>query len=149
MTVAADIMAVGKVFRGRDFTFTLARVLAFSGGSFDEPGWPQRNLHTDVEKAHEAGLTEIIASGTQCEGLLLGHLIDLFGDGWYDCGKLEAKIIKSVFVGDTLTPVAVVQEICVTEQETTIELEVCCQKQDNQRTLIGHASVCVPRPFKG
>jgi len=56
---------LGTRFTGRSLALSLARVLAFSAGPLDEPGWPQRNLHTDRDKAREAGLEDIIASGTQ------------------------------------------------------------------------------------
>ena len=39
-------MAIGSVTSGRKRTLTLARALALSGGAFDIPGWPDRNLHT-------------------------------------------------------------------------------------------------------
>jgi len=72
-------------------------------GGLDEPGWPHRNIHTDRATAQAAGLPDIIVSGTQFEGILITHLIGLFGVGWYQGGELEAKIVKSAFVNDEVT----------------------------------------------
>ena len=125
---------IGDEFRGRSLHLTLSRVLAFSGGAFDEPNWPLRNLHTIREKALEAGLPDIIISGTQFEGLLLSHLVDLFGPAWHSAGELTAKIVKSAFVNDIVTPVAVVRD-------TThgVELDVWCEKQTGDKILVGQA----------
>ena len=132
-----ESLVAGACLRGRSLKFTLARVLAFSGGKFDEPGWPQRNLHTDADKAREAGLPGIIASGTQFEGLLLSHLVDRLGDAWYAGGSLDAKIIKSLYVDDVVTPVSQVKSINAKE----IELDVWCENQRGEKTLVGQARV--------
>jgi acyl dehydratase len=131
--------APGQVFRGRPFRFTLPRVLAFSGGAFDEPGWPQRNLHTDAAKAREAGLPDIIVSGTQFEGLLLGHLARLVGPAWHRAGELEARIAKSALVGDEVTPVAVLRGIEDGPGGRVASLEVWCETQDGSKVLVGEA----------
>jgi hypothetical protein len=138
MTRAIDKeLVVGACLRGRSLKLTLARVLAFSGGNLDEPEWPQRNLHTDASKAREAGLPGIIASGTQFEGLLLSHLIDWVGDAWYAGGTLDAKIIKSVYINDSITPVARVTAI----DDEAIEFDVWCENQQGEKALIGYARV--------
>jgi hypothetical protein len=133
----------GDVLRGRTIKFTLARVLAFSGGAFGEPGWPQRNLHTDRAKAREAGLPDIIVSGTQFEGVLLTHLVDLFGYAWHSGGELNAKIVKSAFVNDEVTPVAVVRDTAAGQGGAGVELDVWCEKQDGEKILVGHARICM------
>jgi len=101
---AMSRFATGGVVAGRPFEMSLARVLAFSGGAFDEPGWPHRNLHTDITQAREAGLESIIASGTQSEGLLLGLMVSVFGAAWHHSGQLELRFLKPVRVGDTVLP---------------------------------------------
>jgi len=70
---------VGAEFAGPQHTFEPVRMLTFSGGPIDAPGWPAKNLHTDVEKATEAGLPAPIASGIQYEGHLVELLVQLFG----------------------------------------------------------------------
>lgn len=132
--------AVGEVLRGKTVGLTLSRVLAFSGGGLDEPGWPHRNLHTDRATAQAAGLPDLIVSGTQFEGILLTHLISLFGAGWYQGGELEAKIIKSAFVNDEVTPVAMVREIQGEGVDATFELDVWCERQTGEKLMLGRAA---------
>ncbi len=97
---------VGATLTGRALRLSLARILAFSAGAIGEPEWPQRNLHTDIAKAREAGLDGIIASGTQSEGLLIGFLIDTFGvDAWYSGGALQLRFRQPVKVDDVVRPV--------------------------------------------
>lgn len=132
--------ALGEVLKGRSVKLTPSRILAFSGGAFDEPGWPHRNIHTDREKARDAGLPDAIASGTQSEGVLLTHLVDLIGPSWHDRGELEAKFIKSAFMNDEITPVAVVREIRDGADGKTVGLEVWCETQSGERIIVGRAS---------
>ena len=62
---------IGATVCGRALTLSLARVLAFSGGPLDEPGWPQRSLHTDLELARAAGLDHLIQNNLQ-QGFAIG-----------------------------------------------------------------------------
>lgn len=140
MTMRFEECRPGEVFRGRAIKLTLSRILAFSGGALDEPGWPQRNLHTDRAKAREAGLPDIIASGTQFEGVLLTHLVGLFGPSWSRGGELTAKIVKSAFVDDEVTPVAVVRNIRRDGGALAVELDVSCETQAGETLLVGEAT---------
>jgi len=137
-------LAPGAPIRGRALKCSMARTLAFSGGPLDEPGWPQRNLHTDIDKALEAGLPGIIVSGTQFEGLLLSHLVGLFGEHWYRNGRLEAKFVKSVLVDETVAPLATVCDIQLAGRQAEFRLDVACENQDGEKALVGQAQVSVP-----
>lgn len=140
MTAPIASFAVGELRRGRAVTLSLGRILAFSGGPLDLPGWPARNLHTDRDKAREAGLPDIIASGTQFEGVLLTHLVSLFGPAWHRSGEIDAKIIRSAQVGDTVTPVALIREHVKENGRTRVGLDVWCERQNGEKLLVGRAS---------
>ncbi|HVO90583.1 MAG TPA: MaoC family dehydratase [Casimicrobiaceae bacterium] len=142
---AVDAAAIGTIVSGRALRFSLARMLAFSGGAFDEAGWPQRNLHTDIECAREAGLAHIIASGTQSEGLLIGFLIDTFGSAhWYRDGQLEVRFLKPVKAGDVVRP-----KLRWTSRESVGErtqwtAECWCELESGDRVVDGMASCSIP-----
>lgn len=136
--------AIGTRFEGRRFQLTLPRILAFSAGNFGEAGWPHRNLHTDSEIARNAGLQDLIASGTQFEGLLLSHLVSLFGRSWHETGELEAKLVKSCYADDIVTPVAVVTAAEKEGRGTKFALDVWCEKQTGEKVLVGSASAVLP-----
>jgi hypothetical protein len=139
-------LAVGSRLEGRAQPLTLARVLAFSGGPVDEPGWPQRNLHTDIDKAHEAGLDHIIASGTQSEGLLIGFLIDMFGSDWYGHGELEVRFRAPVRVGDSVRPVLRCTDKSILPGALRVSVECWCEVADGTRVIDGTATCVVAGP---
>ena len=132
---------LGEAFEGRPCAYSLARVLAFSGGFISEPDWPHKNLHTDLKMAQEAGLEEIIASGTQSEGVLVSLLIDLFGVTWLEQGVMDVKVINSVYVDDIVRAKAILKERTNKEGVDQALLDVWCEKQDGTKVIVGTA-VC-------
>jgi acyl dehydratase len=117
----------------------MSRALALSGGPFDAPGWPQKNLHTDLEAAKDAGLATVIASGTQFEGYLVSLLMDLFDNHWLRGGQLDVKITRSVRVGETLQAYARLEGREAFDGGTRIALGVWCENQDGHQVLVGSA----------
>ena len=135
----------GQVFPGNPRRLTLARALAFSGGPFDSPDWPEKNLHTDLKEANDAGLAAVVASGTQFEGYLATHLIALCGASWYSHGEWDVKIVRSVKVGDVVTPMAKLNSRKATDKGTKVDLEVWCENHAAEKVLVGTASCLVDR----
>jgi 3-hydroxybutyryl-CoA dehydratase len=134
-------VALDAEFAGRRLTLSRARILAFSGGPLDAEGWPERNLHTDVDKAREAGLDAIIASGTQSEGLLIGLLLELFGADWYAGGELDVRFLQPVRIGDTVTPVVRLTERIVVDGGMRLTLACRCETRPGRSVIEGTASV--------
>lgn len=134
----------GTVFPGRPRTLSASRVLAFSGGPLDQPSWPARNIHTDAAKARDAGLERIIASGTQSEGILIGHLINLCGMDWYRNGRIEVRFVKSVFVGETVAPFVRLVGHKPSESVRDLTFDVWCDKADDVAVVVGTASCSIP-----
>jgi hypothetical protein len=136
-------LEVGDERSGRPLTLSLARVLAFSGGPFDTPDWPKCNLHTDEAKAREAGLGQIIASGTQSEGMLIGFLLDVFGDDWYRSGELDVRFVKPVRVNDTVLPCIRCTQCEHVDGAVQFSVECWCQLDDGTRVVEGTARCTV------
>jgi len=130
----------GALFSGAPRVLSAARILAFSGGPFDAPGWPAKNLHTDAAKAAEAGLAEPIVSGIQCEADVVRLLASLFGDLWYRRGRLSVKYPRVVTAGMTIRAHARVKSV----GEGTIELEVWCDTPDGTMVVVGTAGCDTP-----
>ena len=114
-------------------------MLAFSGGPIDTPEWPAKNLHTDLEKAAEAGLSAPIASGIQYEGHLVELLLRLFGDAWLREGVLQVKYPRTVAAGDAVQPMARVTARSAEGDKVGVELEVWCQRTNEEKVLVGTA----------
>lgn len=135
---------IGRIVVGRALKLTTSRVLAFSGGALDEPGWPQQNLHTSRDKALEAGLDANIASGTQSEGLLIGLLIDTFGDQWHRAGTLEVRFLKPVRVGDSVQPGLRWSAMVDGSDGPRWVADVWCESSTGERVVEGTASCIAP-----
>ncbi|MBH61467.1 MAG: hypothetical protein CL569_03250 [Alphaproteobacteria bacterium] len=131
--------AAGDLFEGPVRKLSLARMLAFSGGSFDSPDWHQANLHTDSDKARESGLESIIALGTQSEGILLGLMVSLFGPNWHQKGILDAKMTSSIHVNDTIQAKARLESRDVIPNGEHFVLEVWCENGLSEKTIVGRA----------
>lgn len=134
----------GHVFEGRARQLTLARALALSGGPFDAAVWPEKNLHTDLKAANDAGLAEIVVSGTQWEGYLVGFLAELFGMHWFRHGELDIKIPRSVRIGETLQPKARLETRETQGGALRIALSVWVENQDGAQVLVGTAACTLP-----
>jgi len=136
--------AGGETVPGHAFTMSLARILAFSGGPFDEPGWPQRNIHTCADDAREAGLGNIIASGTQSQGLLLRLLIDTFGPQWHSSGELVLRFRKPVQIDDCVQPMlrrAGSEPVAGGVRQTVV---AWCENRSGERVIDGSAACVLP-----
>lgn len=130
---------VGSVFTGPVHRLSVERVLAFSGGPFSRPNWPDRNLHTDLAKAQEAGLAGVIVSATQFQGFLIDLMIEVFGETWFTGGALETRVPKSLMLGDTLQAKATLQAIEGTGEARVFIMSISCENQNGEAVLTGTA----------
>lgn len=129
-------LEIGQEIHGRPYTLSLERLLAFSGGPLSASDWPARNLHTDREKAAEAGFDAPIASGIQYEGHALRLLLEVFGEAWSRYGILTARYVRPVPVGDTVRTRLTVAKIA----DGRCTMDVRCVKADGEPALIGTAT---------
>lgn len=130
---------VGSTFEGRVREMSLDRILAFSGGFLSDPGWPHQNLHTDLAKAQDAGLPDLIASGNQSVGVLVALLTEIFGPTWFTRGVLDMKIVNSVYRGDTVQAKAVVRERRELGDAIEVVLDAWCENQNGVKVITGDA----------
>jgi acyl dehydratase len=129
----------GRQFSGRPKEITEERVYAFSGGFPKGPGWPQKNIHTDVAFARRCGLPARNASGSMFEGYVTELMVDLFGENWLRGGKMELVFIRMVAIGDTVLPKAIVQSRQEDHSETKFVLEIWCENQHGNKVAVGTA----------
>lgn len=127
----------GTEFAGREKTVSQGRICAFSGGFPKGPGWPKRNIHTDLSFARDCGLTEQAASGAMFEGYLSELMIDLFGMGWLRNGKMSLVFVKTVAPGERLTPKAVVRAKMHLSTGVEFVLDVWCENSMGSKVVIG------------
>ena len=131
---------IGDGFAGKRKTITEARVFAFSGGRLNAPGWPVKNIHTDLEFAKSCGLQTRSVSGTQYMGYLIELMVDLFGESWLSHGKMELKFIAIVDVEDNLLAKAVVTSKALEGLGTRFVLDMWCENQHGNKVAVGTAT---------
>lgn len=144
MTPPIASMAIGEVAWSHPRALTLARALALSGGPWDAASWPERNLHTNAGAAEEAGLAEIVVSGTQWEGYLVGLLVEIFGLDWFAGGSLDIKIPRSVRIGDVIRAAARLETVSGDHEDRVAELVVWCENGAGDQVMVGTARCKIP-----
>jgi hypothetical protein len=145
MTKITQQTKPGAQFSGSLKPMDEARVFAFSGGKFNAPGWPAQNIHTSLDFAKSVGLPTRAVSATQYEGHLTDLLIGLFGRNWFRHGRMEAKFIALVDVGDTVTSKAVVVSNEKENGAARITLDTWCENQRGEKVLVGKSSCLVDK----
>jgi len=140
MAIITRDIQEGRPFSGKPKKITEERVYAFSGGFPKGPGWPQKNIHTDVEFARRCGLSDRNASGSMFEGYVTELMVDLFGENWLRGGKMQLVFIRMVTIGDTVLPKAIVQSRREEHSGTRFVLEVSCENQHGDKVAVGTAS---------
>jgi len=139
-------MQAGDVRLGRPRLMSLGRVLALSGGAFATPGWPAKNLHTDMAAAQAAGLSTIVVSGTQWEGHMVGLLVDTVGPAWFEGGTIDIKLPRSVKVDETLTPRLVLEAFEERDGRRIARFAVAVTNDAGDEVLVGTASAPASHP---
>ena len=104
-------------------------------------GRDAKNIHTDEETAKRAGLpgtiaqSRLILAGTICESML-----NLFGKGWIQGGRLSIAFTRFIRPGDILTSRGIVRDKIAEDSHTRVLLEVWLENQRGERVISGEAS---------
>ena len=129
--------AVGYEVAGSSKKMTSYRTWLFSGGWPRFDGWPAKNVHTDLAVAQQSGLPTRAASGAMMQGYLCELMVDLFGAGWLERGRLSLKFIRIVDVGDTITARARVSARRPEAGGARFDLQVWCENQRGEHVVVG------------
>ena len=121
-------------------TITEERGFAFSGGFRQDPSYPKKNIHTDLEFAKSCGLPSRVASGAMFEGYLTELMIYLFGENWLTGGKMSLTFIAIVDPGDRLLPKAIVRSRHVEGSVVRFVMDVWCENQHGNKVVVGTAT---------
>jgi hypothetical protein len=135
---------IGSQFEGPARKLSAARILAFPGGPFGAPGWPAHHLHTDLDKAAEAGLPAPIASGLRLEGYLVELLCDVFRKSWVARGTLQVRYPRPVMAVEIIQPIIQITTLESAGPQVRIGLDVWCCRVDGEKILVGSASCSIP-----
>jgi acyl dehydratase len=103
-------------------------------------GQDTKNIHTDDEVAHRAGLPRALAQGRYPVAYISERMLEFFGQGWMQGGKLEVTLVKGVYPGDTLTVKGVITDKIPEGNAIRLVLEVCLENQAGEPATAGIAS---------
>lgn len=107
-------------------------------------GKDTKNIHTDDEVARRAGLPRALAQGRYPLGYLSERMVDFFGTGWIQGGKMDVTLVKGIFPGDTITVKGVLRDKIPEGQAIRLVLDVWLENQHGEKATVGTASGLVP-----
>jgi acyl dehydratase len=101
---------------------------------------PAKNYHTDVEEAKKLGFPNIVVQGMMATCFVAQVMLDHFGMGFAEGGKMSLKLTNVLWVDEDATTHAKIRESEPEGTKTRVHCDVWSEKDDGTRILIGTAS---------
>jgi acyl dehydratase len=101
---------------------------------------PAANYHTDREQAKKLGFPTIVVQGMMTTCFAGQVMLDHFGMGFLEGGRMSLKLTNVVWVDETLTAYGRIREKTPEGTRTRVHCDVWVEKDDGTRVLIGDAS---------
>jgi acyl dehydratase len=101
---------------------------------------PAKNYHTDAEEAKKLGFPNIVVQGMMTTCFIAQVMLDRFGMGFVEGGKMSLKLTNVLWVDENATAHAKVRESQREGARTRVHCDVWAEKDDGTRILIGTAS---------
>ncbi len=122
---------------GEDLAPTSKRIDARRCWMFSGPG---RNYHTDAAEAQKIGFPNIVVQGMMTTCFAAQVMLDHFGMGFLQGGKMSLKLTNVLWVDERVTAYGRVREEWPEGTRTRVACDVWVEKDDGTRVLIGDAS---------
>ncbi len=124
--------ASGPDLRATRKTVDQRRCWMFSG--------PGANYHTDREQAQKLGFPNIVVQGMMTTCFAAQVMLDRFGLGFVNGGKMSLKLTNVLWVDETVTAFGREREREREGTRTRVHCDVWVEKDDGARVLLGEAS---------
>jgi acyl dehydratase len=96
-----------------------------------------RSLHTDLDRANQAGFRATIAQGLM-QTMYASELgTTFFGESWFTAGWLSMSFLHPLYAGDSVTAKAVVVNRVSDRGTIVLEAEFWLENQDSVKTAVG------------
>ena len=138
MIMAHQDLDIGHEIEPVTYEITQEKINIYSRYVFN--GRDTKNIHTDDEVARKAGLPRALAQGRYPIGYISERMMDFFGQGWVQGGRLEVSLVKGIFPGDTITVKGVVTEKHAEGDKVRLVLDVWLENQHGEPATAGVAS---------
>jgi hypothetical protein len=93
-----------------------------------------------VEEAKKLGFPNIVVQGMMTTCFVAQVMLDHFGMGFAEGGKMSLKLTNVLWVDENVTTCAKIRESAREGSRTRIHCDVWSEKDDGTRILIGSAS---------
>ena len=138
MIAAHKELPVGYALEPLSYDITQEKIDRYSRFVFY--GKDTKNIHTDDEVARKAGLPRALAQGRYPVAYISERMLEFFGLGWIQGGKIDVAMVRGIFPGDTITVKGVVTDKQPEGDKLRLMLEVWLENQDGEKTTVGTAS---------
>jgi acyl dehydratase len=101
---------------------------------------PGKNYHTDREQAEKLGFPNIVVQGMMSTCFVSQVMLDHFGRGWLEGGRMSVKLVNVLWVDEVVTARAKIRDEAVEGTRTRVHCDVWVDKEDGTRVLAGEAS---------
>lgn len=132
-TTSASMIEIGQQLPVLTKTVGQRKIDAYSGVQ-------PRSIHSDAEWARHKGFRAPLAQGMMSTAYVSEMMTGLLGEGFVEDGKMSVIFIKPVYAGDTLRVNGMVKEKNPEGNATRVVVEVWCENQDGEKTMVGTAS---------
>jgi acyl dehydratase len=131
-------LEIGYALEPVSYDITQEKINTYSRYVFH--GKDTKNIHTDDAVARQAGLPRALAQGRYPIAYISERMLEFFGQGWVQGGKLEVTLVKGVYPGDTLTVKGVVTHKIPEGNAMRLVLDVWLENQAGEPATTGTAS---------
>jgi len=99
-----------------------------------------RSIHTDEAWARAKGFRVPLAQGMMSTAYVSEMMTSFLGAGFVQGGSMSVTFTRPVYAGDRLTVHGVVTEMRAENGRPRVMVEVWCENQHGEKTMVGSAS---------
>ena len=132
-TATANTIGIGQELPVLVKTIVQRNIDAYSGVK-------PKSIHSDAEWAKAKGFRAPLAQGMMSTAYVSELMTSLLGEGFVTGGKMAVKFIKPVYADDILRVYGTVVDKTPEDGATRVTVEVWCENQDGDKTMVGTAS---------
>lgn len=133
MAVGAETITVGQKLPSLTKEVAQRKIDAYSGVR-------PRSIHTDEAWARAKGFRVPLAQGMMSTAYVSEMMTGFLGAGFVKGGSMSVTFTRPVYAGDRLTVCGVVTDKRPENGATRVVVEVWCENQHGEKTMVGSAS---------
>ncbi len=133
MAIAAEAVTIGQKLPSLTKEISQRKIDAYSGVR-------PRSIHTDEAWARAKGFRVPLAQGMMSTAYVSEMMTSFLGAGFVQGGSMSVTFTRPVYAGDRLTVHGVVTEKRPENGATRVVVEVWCENQHGEKTMVGSAT---------